>query len=74
MRKDVAYWSQRCTGKDILEEQKKHQSCHRFQKDGRELKQRCLIQYGIEEAGFVCKDEICPRCEGSEELEEKEVL
>lgn len=53
---------------------KKHQSCHRFQKDGRELKQRCLIQYGIEEAGFVCKDEICPRCEGSEELEEKEVL
>lgn len=57
----------------MWEEQKKRQSCHHSQKEERELKKRCLIQRGLEEVGFVCKDKIWTRCEDSEELEEKQV-
>lgn len=37
----------------MQKEQKKYESCHYFQKEGRELGKRSLIHYGLEEVVFA---------------------
>lgn len=41
------------TKEEMQKEQKKHESCHYFQKEERESGKRSLIHYGLEEAVFA---------------------